>query len=114
MKKVLALVSLAAFLVVSVNAQTTQSSAPVAKKETSVVKADTKSGSAKSCCVKANASCCKNNKDAKNCTAEQKAACAKSGKECSMHASASKEIKEIKEIKKTETKVHVDASNEIQ
>ena len=86
MKKVLALVSLVAFLAVSVNAQTKQSSAPVAKKEVSAVKADTKETSSKTSCVKANSACCKNSKDAKNCTAEQKAACAKSGKECSVHA----------------------------
>ncbi len=114
MKKVLALLSLAAFLVVSVNAQTTQSSAPVEKKETSVVKADAKSASAKSCCVKANASCCKNNKDAKNCTAEQKAACAKSGKECSAHASVSNETKPVKDIKKFEPKKEANADLEIQ
>ncbi len=77
MKKLLALLSLTAFLAVSVNAQTTKETAPAAKKETAVAK--TKSKATASCCMKANPSCCKNNKDAKACTPEQKAECAKSG-----------------------------------
>ncbi len=84
MKKLLALLSLTAFLAVSVNAQTIKSGAPQTKKEVTVVKADVKAPAVQASSSKANAACCKN-KDAKNCTAEQKAecakACAKSGKE---------------------------------
>ena len=76
MKKLFALLSLTAFLAVSVNAQTTQESAPAAKKET-VAKSDSKAPA--SCCMKANPSCCKSNKEAKACTPEQKAECAKAG-----------------------------------
>lgn len=100
MKKVLALLSLAAFLAVNVNAQTSKTVAPIAKKEVSEVKAEAKTeakaSTGKSCCVKANAACCKNNKEAKNCTPEQKAACAKSSKECSSHAKVAKETEEVK------------------
>ena len=110
MKKVLALLSLTAFLAVNVNAQTSRTVAPIVKKEASAVqdqakevkaeaKTEAKAAAGKSCCVKANASCCKNNKEAKNCTAEQKAACAKSAKECSSHAKVSKELKEIEKVK---------------
>lgn len=75
MKKILAILSVTAFLAVSVNAQTPQS-APAAKKET-IEKAEAKGTPA--CCTKANASCCKNSKDAKAaaCTPEKKAACEK-------------------------------------
>lgn len=76
MKKLLALLSLTAFLAVSVNAQTTQEANPAAKKET-VAKSDSKAPAA--CCMKANPSCCKNNKDSKACTPEQRAECAKAG-----------------------------------
>ena len=77
MKKLLALVSLVAFLAVSVSAQTTKPSTQTKAKTTSteVVAKDAKAASG--CCVKSNAACCKNNKEAKNCTAEQKANCAK-------------------------------------
>jgi hypothetical protein len=73
MKKILAILSLTAFMAVSVTAQTTQP-APVEKKET-VEKAEAKS--TPSCCKKANASCCKSSKEAKACTPEKKAACEK-------------------------------------
>lgn len=77
MKKVIALLSIVAFLAVNVSAQTT--TAPAEKKtETSV-----KEPASHSCCAKPNAACCKNNKDAKSCTAEQKASCEKASKSCS-------------------------------
>jgi hypothetical protein len=87
MKKLLALLSLTAFLAVAVNAQTQTTPAP--KKET-VAKSESKPAS---CCMKANASCCKNSSSAtsaKACTPQQKADCAKAGsmKECSGHAGA--------------------------
>ncbi len=103
MKKVLALLSLTAFLAVNVSAQTSGAIAPISKNEVTgvkpeakVVKEEAKAATGKSCCVKANAACCKNNKEAKNCTAEQKAACAKASKECSSHAKMSKESEEVK------------------
>lgn len=123
MKKVIALLSLTAFMAVSVIAQTSQSSAPVSKKEAPVTsikaeskKAESKVAAGKSCCMKANVSCCKNNKDSKNCTAEQKAACAKAGKECSSHASVVKETKaaEIKGEKVPVVKAQTLDANEIQ
>ena len=96
MKKLLALLSLVAFLAINVNAQTPKA-APTAetKKEVAVSKSDAKA--APSCCTKANAACCKS-KDMKNCTAEQKAACAKAGasKECSHSKAEASETKEIK------------------
>src|SRR3954468_22629137 len=99
MKKFFAILSLTAFIAVSVNAQT-PSKAPVAKKEVTAAKADVKSESAapaKSCCSKANAACCKNNKEAKACTPEQKAACAKAaGKECTHGKTEASETKETK------------------
>ncbi len=96
MKKLFALLSLAAFFAVSVNAQTTKVEASQTKKQTTAVSKDKKADS-HSCCVKANASCCKNGKEAsmKNCTPEQKAACAKAGKECST-AKAGKTTSEAK------------------
>ncbi len=110
MKKVLALLSLTAFLAVNVNAQTSRAIAPVSKNEVTGVKpeakevkaeakTDAKAAAGKSCCVKANAACCKNNKEAKNCTAEQKAACAKSSKESSSHAKVSINSKETEKMK---------------
>ncbi len=126
MKKVIALLSLTAFMAVSVIAQTPQSSAPVSKKEAPVTsikaeskaesKVESKAAMGKSCCMKANTSCCKNNKDSKNCTAEQKAACAKAGKECSAHASVAKENKaaEVKGEKVPVVKAQTLDANEIQ
>jgi hypothetical protein len=100
MKKLFAILSLAAFFAVSVNAQTSAPSAtPAVSKESVDAKAETVTPEAKTeskpaCCVKKNASCCKNNKSASHaCTAEQKAACAKSGKECK-HDHAKAETKE--------------------
>lgn len=67
MKKFIALCSMVAFMAAASFAQ-------------SAVKADAKSEPSKSsCCMKANAACCKNNKDAKACTPAQKAECAKAG-----------------------------------
>jgi hypothetical protein len=92
MKKIVALLSLTAFLAVAAHAQTSKSTAPLPKKETTEAKDDTKAKSASthSCCMKSTAAsssaCCKDMKDAKNCTPEQKAACAKAGKECEHHA----------------------------
>lgn len=75
MKKLIALFSLVAFFTVSF-AQTPAPKAETAK-ATTEVKADAPKAA---CCTKANASCCKNNKEtAKACTPEQKAACAKTG-----------------------------------
>ena len=102
MKKVLALLSLTAFLAVNVNAQTSRTVAPIAKKEASAVQDQAKEVKAEAkteAKAAAGKSCCKNNKDAKNCTAEQKAACAKSSKECSGHAKVSKDAKEAEETK---------------
>lgn len=99
MKKLFALLSLVAFLAVSVNAQTPKAAPTETKKETAVAKTDDKAPAAKmSCCTKANAACCKNNKEAKNCTAEQKAACAKAGasKECSHGKAEASDSKETK------------------
>jgi len=104
MKKLFALLSLTAFLAVSVNAQTTKVEAAPAKKEATSISKDSKSDS-HSCCVKANAACCKNGKEAsmKNCTPEQKAACAKAGKECSSHAKATKSTGETKAVAPAKT-----------
>lgn len=99
MKKLLALLSLVAFLAVGVNAQDPKATtAPEAKKETTEVKADAKA--TPSCCMKANKACCKSS-SSKNCTAEQKAACAKAGaaKECSGHGHGKAEASEAKEDK---------------
>ena len=101
MKKLFALLSLAAFLAVSVNAQEPKAAAPSeVKKEASVAKSDVncgvKASAGKSCCMKDNKACCKNNHDSKNCTAEQKAACAKAGKECSHAKADASETKENK------------------
>lgn len=97
MKKLLALVSLSVFLAFSVNAQTSKVKAPESKKEvTTEISKDAKSSSSHACSVKANASCCKSNKNSKACSAEQKAACAKAGKECTSHESkVSKEKAEV-------------------
>lgn len=68
MKKLIALFSMVAFF------------AAVSVAQTPAAKADAKPEATKSsCCMKANTSCCKNNKDAKACTPEQKAECAKAG-----------------------------------
>ena len=80
MKKLFALISLTAFLAVSVNAQTTQTADQKVSTETPATKDEVKSAkSAKACCATANASCCKSKKGSKACSAEQKAACAKAG-----------------------------------
>lgn len=101
MKKLFALLSLSAFLAISVHAQTPQTSSPAKKENTTEVKANADSPAA-SCCKKTNASCCKNTKAAKACTAEQKAACAKAGtsaKECNHAKAEASEVKETKEVK---------------
>ena len=77
MKKVIALVAFTAFLSVNTFAQDAKVASD--KKESPATEKS-------SCCVKPNASCCKNNKEAKACTPEQKASCAKASKSCSHDA----------------------------
>ena len=86
MKKLFALISLTAFLAVSVNAQSTQTADQKVSTETPATKDEVKSAkSGKACCTTANASCCKSKKGSKACTAEQKAACAKAGSSKASH-----------------------------
>lgn len=102
MKKLLALLSLTVFLAFSASAENPKKADKETTKEVTNISKETKSSS-HSCCVKANASCCKNDKSAaKNCTPEQKAACAKAGKECS---AATK----VKAETKAESKAKVEA-----
>lgn len=109
MKKLFALLSLTAFLAVTVNAQTSQPTNEV-KKEVSTVKSDGKtevkelkddakaSAPSRSCCKKSSADCSKMTKKA--CSADEKAACEKAGMKCDhAHDHAKGETEKHKEMK---------------